>query len=249
MRRRAVCSAVVSLLWVALPVAAQDDGGSIAAIHCFEVQPGSEADFEAGWKKHTDWHRKQKDSWTWVAWQVTTGPDTGRYCAGTFGHNWEDFDSPGVPEEADLADMAATFVPFVREHKATFWARMPEVSRPGEGPVAMSAVVFFHTRFGTADKFNYLAGEFQKAIEKTEKWNYNWHALVSGGEGGTYALVLPRSNFAAFKPGKPFAQVLREAYGQARADALLAEWRTVVTGSESHITRSRPDLGYVPEGQ
>ncbi|MCH8948043.1 MAG: hypothetical protein IH789_10525 [Acidobacteria bacterium] len=251
MRKIGVFLAVVSMLLLAVPAVAQDDGGNIVAVHCNKVQPGTEAKYEEGWKKHVDWHRKQNDSWTWLAWQVITGPDSGTYCTGSFGHNWEDFDKPRFPADANLADIAATFGPFVREHELTFWTALPDVSNPSEGQAAMDSVIFFNTRYGTEEKFNHLIGEFHKAIEKTNMpWNYEWYALVSGGNEGTYALVLPRPNFAAFNPtGKPFPKMLEEAYGKAGADALLAKWRKVVKSANSELSRSRPDLSYIPAGQ
>ena len=131
---------------------------------------------------------------------------------------------------------------------STFWRALPDVSNPSEEQPAMSSVIFVHTRYGTAEKFNHLIGEFHKAIEKTNMpWNYEWYALVSGGNVGTYALVLPRPNFAAFNPtGKPFPEMLEEAYGKAGADALLAKWRKVVKSENTELSRNRPDLSYIP---
>jgi len=248
MRKIGVFLAVVSMLLLAVPAVAQDDGGNIVAVHCNKVQPGAGAKYEEGVKKHMDWHGEQNDPWTWLVWQVITGPDSGTYCTGSFGHNWEDFDKPGVPAGANLADIAATFGPFVREYELTFWRKLPKVSRPAEGQAAMDSVIFFHTRYGTEEKFNHLIGEFHKAIEKTNMpWNYAWYALVSGGNVGTYILVLPRPNFAAFNPtGKPFPEMLEEAYGKAGADALLAKWRKVVKSENSRLERNRPDLSYIP---
>jgi len=156
-----------------------------------------------------------------------TGDDTDRVCTGTFGHKWEDFDAPSVSPEADHADALATIAPFTKGHRASFWSMLPEVSRPAAEPAPMSSVVFFHVHFGMENEFNFLIGEFHKAIEKTSMpWRYQWYALVSGGEGGTYAIVLPRANFASFNPsGKPFNEMLEEAYGKTAADALLAKWR------------------------
>ena len=251
MRRIGIFLAVVSMLLLAVPAVAQDDGGNIVAVHCNKVQPGAYSKYEEGMKKHMDWHREQNDPWTLLVWQVITGPDSGTYCTGSFGHNWEDFDNPRFPADANRADIEATFGPFIREYEATFWTKLPKVSRPAEGQAAMTSVIFFHTRYGMEEKFNYLVGEFHKAIEKTNMpWNYEWYALVSGGNVGTYALVLPRPNFAAFNPtGKPFPEMLEEAYGKAGADALLAKWRKVVKSENTELSRNRPDLSYIPAGQ
>jgi hypothetical protein len=249
MLRTAGLCVLASLSLLALPAVGQDDGGNVAAIHCWDVQPGAEARFEEGLTKHIDWHRKQNDTWTWTVWTVMTGPNTGRYCAGTFGHKWEDFDNPSVSPEADHADAQATFFPFVKRHLASYWVNLPKVSRPADDPTPMSSVIFFYVQFGMEEEFTYLVGEFHKAIQKTETpWRYRWSVLASGGEGGSYVLVLPRANFAAFNPsGKPFDEMLEEAYGRKAADALLASWRKVVKRTESVLTQGRPDLGYTPE--
>ena len=240
---------LASLSLLALPAVGQDDGGNVAEIHCLDVQLGAEAKFEDAWKKHIDWHREQGDTWTWNAWNIMTGPNSGSYCAGTFGHKWEDFDNPAVSREADEADVQATFWPFVKDHRMTFSANLPKVSRPADDPASMSSVIFFNVRFGMDDEFNYLIGEFHKAIEKTETpWRYRWFRQVSGGEGGTYVLVLPRANFASFNPsGKPFPEMLEEAYGREAADTLLASWRKVVKGTRNVLTKARPDLSYIPK--
>lgn len=246
MRRTISLPVVASLSLLALPAVGGADGGNVVMIHCIDVQPGAQAQFEAGVKRHMDWHRKQKDTWSWASWSVLTGPDAGRHCSGTFDHKWEDFDKPAVSMQADEADVLVTFGSFVKKHEATFWTRLSEVSRPAPQPAPMSSVVFFHARFGMDDEFNSLIGEFHKAIDKTQMpWKYQWYALASGGAGGTYALVLPRANFASFNPsGKPFSEMLEEAYGKTAANALLDRWHKVVERSENHLILGRPDLSY-----
>lgn len=171
MRRTRLFSVVLSgLLLVppfAGPVVAQVGAGNVAEVACDKIQPGKNRQYEEGAKKHIGWHRRQNDSWTWVAWQVITGEDTGTYCWGSFGHAWEDFDSPGVPPDAELADWEITGAPFVQSTEVSFWTYLSKVSKPIEGEPAMSEVIFVHTRYGTEEKFNYLVGEFHKAIEKT----------------------------------------------------------------------------------
>lgn len=242
-------SMVVCLSLLVVPAMAQDDGGNIVLIHCMDVKGGSQGPFEEGVKKHMEWHGQKKDTWSWAAWTVLTGPDTGRFCAAAGDHKWEDFDSPGIPHAEDGAHANASFGDYIENHEATYWARLADVSRPADEPTAMSSVVFFDAEFGMGDEFTELAGQFHKAIEKTGvPWRYNWYALASGGKGGTYALVLPRANFAAMNPsGKPFAEMLEEAYGKRGAEALLERWRAVVKGNRSNLTMSRPDLSYIPE--
>jgi hypothetical protein len=249
MRRSISLSVVLSLSVLALPAVAQEEGGNVVMVHCVDAQPGMQTRLEEGLKKHRDWHQKQKDTWSWFTWTVLTGPETDRYCTGTFGHKWEDFDNPAVSPEADHADAMATIAPFASNHEATFWVRLPDVSRPAEEPAPMNTAVFFTARQGMGDELATLAGEFHKAIQKTGMpWRYNWYRLASGGQGGTFVVVLPRANFAAFNPtGKPFDEMLEEAYGKTAAKALNARWDEVVERTESQLSRARPDLSYIPE--
>ena len=248
MRGKIAVSVVASLASLALPALGQEARGTVVAIHCLDPLPGAASRLEEGMKRHLDWHRRQKDTWTWVSWAVLTGPQTGRLCVGTFDHKWEDFDKPGVSPQADQADAQLNVMPFAAKHEATFWTRLDAVSRPAAEPTPMNAIVFFQVRFGRDDEFNSIVDEFNKAIEKTQMpWRYTWYALASGGDGGTYALVLPRKNFAAFNPaGKPFRDMLVDAYGKTAADALQARWRDVVAASRDELLMSRPDLGYSP---
>ena len=62
-----------------------------------------------------------------------------------------------------------------------------------------------------------------------------------------YVLVLPRANWAAFKPmEKSFGAMLEEAYGRMEAEHMLEAFSNTVKYEENEVARSRPDLGYAP---
>lgn len=250
MQRRAMLVGVLCALLLALPVATQEEDGNIAMVIFFKAKPGMGKQMEEGTKRHLDWHRQQNDPWTWQVFQVVSGDDTGMYVGVTFGHRWQDFDTAPVPREADEADAEINIEPYVGWSVVRYYAALPNVSLPpqAEGPLPLSTVVIFRVRPGKDAKFNYLIGKFHKAIEKTN-WpvHYIWYALVNGGEGGTYAVVLPSENWAGFAPQeKSFVQMLEEAYGRQEAESLLHSWGKILKGSASHINRYRADLSYVP---
>jgi hypothetical protein len=248
MRKSVAVCAVVSFAGLAFPAIGEEARGTVVAIHCTDPQPGALTRLEEGFKKHAAWHRAQKDTWTWATWIVLTGPETDRLCTGTFDHKWEDFDKPFVSPQADRADALLNIAPAAKKHEATFWARLDALSRPPTEPTTMSSVVFFQVRVGMDEEFNSVVAEYHKAIEKTQMpWRYTWYALASGGDDGSYALVLPRNGFAGFNPtGKPFREMLVEAYGETAADALEARWREAVASSRHQLIMGRPDLGYSP---
>lgn len=253
MRRIGVFIGLLSVLLLAMPLATQEEDGNVALVIFLKAKPGMDKQLEEGAKKHMAFHRQHNDPWAWHVWQVASGDNTGMYVAATFGHSWADFDTSRLPREADEADADANIHPYVGWEVVRYYASLGKVSRPpeGEGPMPLSQVITFHVRYGKSEEFTYLVKKFHKAIEKTN-WpvHYLWYQLVNGGEAGTYVLVLPRANWAAFKPQeKSFAAMLEEAYGRPEAESLLKKWSRIMKGASSHTSRYRPELSYIPASQ
>ena len=64
-----------------------------------------------------------------------------------------------------------------------------------------------------------------------------------------FVLVLPRKNWADFedKPDvKPFRDMLKEAFGQAEADSIVARIDSSVEKETSEIIQFHPELSYLP---
>lgn len=250
MRRIAGYGIVVCLLLVPVLAAAQEEEGNIAQIVFFSAKPGMEEQMEEGIKRHMNWHREQNDPWAWIVWEYITGDKVGTYGAGTFDHHWADFDTAPVPREADEADVAVNVAPYANFDSVRFYAYLGDVSHPAAENAPMSVLVEFQVRQGMADEFEYAIGKFHEAIQKTS-WpvHYTWWALVNGGRQPMFALVLPRANFAAFKPQeKPFAAMLEEAYGRTEAQALLDAFGETVKSQNSSASRVVPEFSYIPEG-
>ena len=249
MGKRVMFVAVVSALLLAVPAAPQMmSDGNVVKVYFVKAKWGMEKQWEEAFKKHIAFHKAQGDKWTWIAWQAITGPGYGTYGVGTFGHNWEDFDTPSINPEADEADYRASVLQFTESVTPSFWLLLKDVSHPTETEVPMSEVLTFELHYGKVPEFNYLIKKFTDAIVKTQ-WavNYEWYALVNGGEMPTYVLVIPHANYASFKqPAKPFPVMLEEAYGRQEAEALLERLNKCVKEEQSELIRERSDLGYTP---
>ncbi len=244
----------VSVLGLALLggfAAAEDqEGGDIGFIVCTDAMPGKSAEFEAAAKAHiAEVHQSGGDDWTWNAWQAISGSNVGRYCWGTFDHDWADFDNPKIPRQVDVADWESKTGGLRQNDSVVYTRYLPDISQPKEGDSPMAAIRFFQIRFGTDDEFLELVGKFHEAIVKTKMpWNYTWSTNVSGNRFGTFVLVLPMQNFAAMNPtGKPFDEMLAEAYGEDEAEALLDRFDGIVEKGWEIMTSGRPDLAYIPE--
>src|SRR4051812_24549663 len=74
---------------------------------------GMQNDFEAGYKRHLEWHAAQPDTWSWLGWSIVTGDRIGTFIDATVGHEAADFDAPVAPA-ADLADNVKNVLPYGR---------------------------------------------------------------------------------------------------------------------------------------
>lgn len=257
MRRMGLFVGVVLLLLLALPVATQEEPGNVALVVFVKAKPGMAQQFEDGVKRHVSWHGQQNDPWAWYVWEIITGENTGTYGAGTFGHRWEEFDTAPVSREADEANVGVNVGPYVQSAVRTYWAYLARVSNPvagGPGPAGgtpLNSVVFFQLKFDKDAEFNYAIRKFHKAVGKTNfPFHYEWYRLLNGGEHPTYALVVPRKNWAGFKPmEKSGPEILEEAYGRQEAKSVFHNFLRAVRSQRSEIIRIRPDLSYVPAGQ
>jgi hypothetical protein len=111
-------------------------------------------------------------------------------------------------------------------------------------------ILTFHLRYGKGSDFRSAITRVYDAALKT-KWplNFEWYALASGGDTGTYVLVLPRSSWADFeeKPAvKPFRDMLKDAFGQAEADSIVDRIDGSVQSETSEIIQFHPELSYLP---
>ncbi|HKZ53504.1 MAG TPA: hypothetical protein VJ085_09535 [Candidatus Acidoferrales bacterium] len=251
MRRLAVYSVALCLLLLALPVATQEEEGTIAKIVFFRAKPGMNQQLEDGLKKHMAWHQAQNGTWAWLNWQYETGENSGGYGAGTFGHRWSDFDNVDVGEAADLADAGQNIFPYVAEGSQwRYYQFLPKVSKPpAEGTATLAEEVVFHPHYGKDAEFMALIKRIHQAIEKTQ-WplNYEWYMLMSGGQGPEYVLVIFHKNYASLQgPEKPFPAMLEEALGRQEAEMVMEHFGKIVKGERSSLLRLRPDLSYIPE--
>jgi hypothetical protein len=250
MRTRTLWSVLAVVLFAVSVVAQQP--GTVAALEFQKPKNGVVPQYEAGRKQKAEWHKQQKDPLPLFVWETLSGDNTGTYIVGRLGQHWADFDKPPVPDQADLEEFNKVVGGYVESIVARYYELMPKISNSGNAtmPSKFAEIVTFHLRYGKGSDFRSAITRVNDAAQKT-KWpvNYEWYALASGGNVATYVLVLPRDNWAAFedKPDvKPFRDMLKDAFGQAEADSIVARIDASVQSETSDIIQFRPDLSYLP---
>jgi len=236
---------------VALPVfAADDEPPTLARSYTLKVTSGHQAEFEAGVKKQMEWYKKHDETWNWHLWQYETGRDIGTYIFRSPSHTWEDFDGRAERGSEARAHFMENVAPHLDSIHGEIGEVLYKVSHWPEdfGDVPMVSVYEFALHYGMTEQFIHTIGKIHEAIEKTE-WpaNYAWGVTVSGGEVGTFWLVIPMKSWADMKgPDQPFNAMLEEAMGRSDADAIMQSMRECVRESHNSVMRLRTDLSYMP---
>lgn len=253
MFRRAILFGVISILLMALPIAAQEQAGNLGRVYFIKPKAGMELQYEEAAKRHTEWHRQQKDTWTWHTWQVVIGERLGQYVVGTFNHTWEDFDAHAEFDAADTAHVLADLSKYTASVRNVITRYRPDISTQprSDTPLPLSQLFTYRVKSGKLVDFNYYERKVYEAIKRT-RWPARtfWHRAINGTNGSVFYRISSRENWAGFKPpDKSFAEMMTLAYGPGEAEALREVFRQSVGSMRSETVQYRPDLSYIPAGQ
>lgn len=230
----------------------QQNANNYCRIYFVTPKPGQTAQYEAGRKKHAQFHRNQKDTFTYQAWAIETSEMAGSYVYATCGHALKDFDEwEARMGKADAADGAMTMDPFTQQgsNGIYLWRADMSLAPPSATPSPMTQVAVYHLRPGTAPDFIAAIKKTNEALSKQPDWpkNSGWMQLINGGEGPAFVLLTSRKSWADLAPlPKTLGEVLTEAYGKEEADALQKTVRDATVRVDTHMASYRADLSYIP---
>lgn len=177
------------VLGAAAPLAAQATThapGPYARIVVIAPRPGQATAFDAGYQRHIEWHRTNRDPWTWYGWSFVLGPRLGQFMDGSFGHAAADFDNP-IDPAGDRANNAANVTPYADFVSHGVYRRIDEISRGAPLPDTSAYLVLttYQVRPGSAAAFEHAVGARAAAAGGRS----SWFRLELGGGGPQYLLM------------------------------------------------------------
>jgi hypothetical protein len=242
---------ILSALYLALPLAAQEKPVTVLYSNYVKAKDGMRREYEDAAKRHLEWHRKNKDQWPIHVWEIISGERTGQYSYGIGHRQWHDFDTRGDLEQSDMADYYATADKFIDSIKVSYYLYVPELSRPApaDAPRPLVEVMRYRVKLDGVGDFLNATKKIHAAIEKVNApIYYDLYQLFSGGEHPTYVFRYPRENFADLEPREPsIMAILEKAYGREEAQAVMNLLMRSVVSVESELAAARPDMSYAPE--
>jgi hypothetical protein len=251
---RSIRNTVLGLTILAATLAAsspavQAQSASIARLVFFDAPYAAKAQFEDALKQQINWRREQKDPWRWLTWEYASG-EVPRYCVGTFGHSWADFDQALVSGRAEEAVGSAAAALAGRPPTIQYFEHLKEVSDPGpEGArPTIAEISLFQLHYGKTAQFYAALREAQKAVRHAvDLPRYEWFELRSGGETPQFLLLLPRENWGALDVDSGlFFKRLEAGLGKRKANRVFAQLTSAVKTHQRWAVKLRPDLSLLP---
>ena len=228
------------------------NANNVCRIYFSTIKPGMNQQYEAGRKKHMQFHRSQKDTWTWRTYLIETGDNAGTYVSSACGHAWKDFDEwEQRMGKADTADGGVNMTPFVQSQRNAFYVYRADMSLapPNQPPGAMTSVTIFVLHPGMAPDFIAAIKRINDVMSKQQDWPKvsGWLQLSNGGEGPTFVLLTQRKSWGDFAPPpKTPVDVLNEVLGKEATDQIYKAIRDSTAHLYTEAATYRPDLSYEP---
>ena len=170
-----------------------------ARIAILRPHDGDTVDFEAGYIRHLDWHRQNKDTWVWYGWTITFGDRQRWFVYASFGHSAASLDNPVAPAD-DERDNILNVTPHAQFAGNALYEYLPALSRGTGEPQAAARL-----EFTTVELVAGAAKAFEAALaaeQSTLKGETLWYRMVAGGTAPRYVRLRPRPSISALLDGR-----------------------------------------------
>ncbi len=178
---------------------AQTGRGPYARIAFLRPHDGRTVDFEAGYIRHLEWHKRAGDTWVWYGWNIWAGERQRWFVYATFGHSAASLDNPAPPAE-DERDNLLNVAPHCEFTGNAIYEYLPELSRGTGAPQPTSRLEFTTVGLmpGAAKAFE----EALSASQSTLQGETLWYRMVAGGAAPRYVRLRPRTSLSAILDGR-----------------------------------------------
>lgn len=211
----------------------------------FAYAPTDRANFEAGYRRHLDWHHAAGDSLSWFGWDVLAGPRPDGFVDGVFGVPFGALDVR-VDPAGDRADAAANVLPHADPVSREMIAVRPDLSSatPLEDgtPTAFVEVVWYDVLPGQAAGMEAALSALRDRPSGESFVPYTVYERVAGAESG-FVLMVWRNRLSSFDEHD---RSPRRALDRLLGDPdVVNVSEPIIRGSISEVWRYRRDLTYL----
>lgn len=241
--------AVVFVLAATAGRAADAPRGDAAFLFAYEPKPEQQDAFDAGYRRHLEWHRQHHDPLPWYGWYVATGDRTGMFVDGSFGITFAAFDNRVEPRQdgANFAETTAAYGDTAYRKILRLMPRLGTATRlEDRKPSSQVEVVTYLVTPGRTAVFETCLEKLAAAL--AGRVEFTAYRQLSGGTQPAYLLMFPRNGFGYFDENAASLEALIRTHLDTDAGRdLLALLSQAVRSTRSETWRYRDDLSYIPE--
>lgn len=240
MRRLATVIAILAFT----PMSGQAQETTGGFMFGYMPHPGEREAFEAGYRRHLDWHRTKADSLPWFGWDVLAGPRLGMFIDGTFGMQFAALDDR-VDPRGDAADAAATFQPHAEPsaRELVLLRRDLSTATPLEdrAPSRFVQVVRFRVPPAETGRVEDAFDRLRGTADALTLLPYTVYEVLAGASPG-FLLMVWRDGLGSFDATARNPEVaLREYFAETETGMPTPSHADVT----SEVWMFRPDLTYM----
>jgi hypothetical protein len=241
---------IFTWLYILVALAWAQDSPSIMRGGYMKVHQGKESAYEKAVASHVrKWHGLGQ--WNQSAWRVETGPRTGQYFVGTFGHFWKDFDDRVTTKEhdKDWERILSNFVDNDDEGNGSMFMKYSEKLSYGSGSGSSKlAVTYYYYRTNAIRDMMEIIGKAKTANEKANfEDSYNVYTKEAGGPNEVIIIVDLMDGYADMAPVNPsLAERYTAAHGEDAWKTDFETWTNGLRWSETDIMTYMPNMSTPP---
>lgn len=206
-------------------LAAQTGEGPYVLLGVLRQLEGHDFAFDSGVARHWQWHRDQRDTYVWYAWDIRFGERVGGLVFASFNHSLGSLDSAISPVE-DWADWRMTGAPHSEFTNLESYRYLPQLSRGAGDPGPATLLEFTTVEVPPA-----AASAFEAKLRTGQpslKEETLWYRLLNGGQVPKYLRLRPRPSLSAATQGAD--------------DQVLAQANSLITRVTVELLISQPSL-------
>jgi hypothetical protein len=180
-----------------VPGVAQTERGPYARIAIMRAVDGHAVEWEEGYMRHLEWHRRVRDPFNWYSYSVWASSERQRWILyATFGHAASSLSNPVLPAD-DERDNLVNVLPHAQFLGNWVYEFLPALSRGNAHgvptPVARAEYTTVDLTHGSGRAFEAALAAEQPRLQGETLW----YRMVVGGEPPRYIRLRPRASLAA----------------------------------------------------
>jgi len=218
-------------------ISAYTQHNDIAQFAIWIPKEGQVDKFEAGYKRHLEWHKNNGDTWGWWGWFIVSGPRYGYFVDATFSRSWQDFDR-AVKPAGDMADNRKNVFPHGNVHSIFKAKHITECSTTDSFDNKLKICRMLRITVNNLHAAQKLIGHLRDHYASKDIPSFQTYRIIDGSELNQFVILAGFKSWEEFGRTEDLSDQLEQLQESMKTNCIIS------TTSETMVYR--PDLSWFP---